>query len=58
MAQLMVNQAIDEAIAEARPDLVFILPWNLREEISAQLSYVSDWGGRFVVRTPDLEVFG
>jgi SAM-dependent methyltransferase len=47
-----------EAIREAKPDLVFILPWNLREEISEQLSYVKDWGGRFVVRTPELEVFG
>jgi SAM-dependent methyltransferase len=47
-----------EAIREAQPDLVFILPWNLREEIAEQLSYVSEWGGRFVVRTPELEVFG
>jgi hypothetical protein len=47
-----------EAIREARPDLVFILPWNLRDEIAEQLSYVSEWGGRFVVRTPELEVFG
>jgi SAM-dependent methyltransferase len=47
-----------EAIREAKPDLIFILPWNLREEIAGQLSYVSEWGGRFVVRTPELEVFG
>jgi len=47
-----------EAIREERPDLVFILPWNLRDEIASQLSYVSEWGGRFVVRTPQLEVFG
>jgi SAM-dependent methyltransferase len=47
-----------EAIREQRPDLVFILPWNLRDEIADQLSYVRDWGGRFVVRTPRLEVFG
>jgi hypothetical protein len=46
-----------EAIREARPDLILILPWNLREEISEQLSYVRDWGGRFAVRTPALEVF-
>jgi SAM-dependent methyltransferase len=47
-----------EAIRDAKPDLILILPWNLREEISEQLSYVKDWGGRFVVRTPELEVFG
>ncbi len=46
-----------EAIREARPDLILILPWNLREEISEQLSFVREWNCRFVVRTPKLEVF-
>jgi SAM-dependent methyltransferase len=46
-----------EAIRETRPDLVFILPWNLREEIMEQLSFVREWGGRFVVRTPELRVY-
>jgi SAM-dependent methyltransferase len=46
-----------EMIAEARPDYVLILPWNLREEIAAQLAYVRDWGGRLVVPLPSLEVF-
>jgi hypothetical protein len=32
------------------------VPWNLREEISAQLSYVADWGGRLVFALPELEV--
>ena len=41
-----------EALAETRPDVVVILPWNLREEIVAQLSYISEWGGRFAARTP------
>jgi SAM-dependent methyltransferase len=46
-----------EMLAEARPDYVLILPWNLREEIAAQLAYVRDWGGRLVVPLPSLEVF-
>jgi hypothetical protein len=46
-----------EAIRETQPDLVFILPWNLREEIIDQLSFIRDWGGRFVVRTPELRVY-
>jgi SAM-dependent methyltransferase len=46
-----------EAIRETRPDLVFILPWNLREEIMDQLSFIRSWGGRFVVRTPELRVY-
>ena len=43
-------------IERVRPDVVFILPWNLREEIMDQLRFISDWGGRFLVRTPDLEL--
>ena len=44
-----------DAIAEARPDIVWILPWNLKDEISEQLAYIDDWGGRFLCRTPDLQ---
>lgn len=46
-----------EKIAEERPDYVVILPWNLRDEIAAQLSHVRDWGGRLVVPLPSLDVF-
>jgi hypothetical protein len=45
-----------DEIAARRPDYVLILPWNLRDEISAQLAYVRDWGGRLVVPLPSLEV--
>jgi hypothetical protein len=45
-----------DEIAARRPDYVLILPWNLREEISAQLAYVRDWGGRLVAPLPSLEV--
>jgi SAM-dependent methyltransferase len=45
-----------DAIRETRPDLVFILPWNLSEEIMGQLSFVRDWGGGFVVRLPELRI--
>ena len=46
-----------ERLAEERPDYVLVLPWNLRDEISEQLVYVRDWGGRLVVPLPSLEVF-
>jgi SAM-dependent methyltransferase len=46
-----------EAIHQTQPDLVFILPWNLKDEIMDQLSFVSDWGGRFLVRTPELRTY-
>jgi SAM-dependent methyltransferase len=45
-----------ERLAETRPHYVLILPWNLRDEISAQLSYVAQWGGRLVVPIPRVEV--
>jgi hypothetical protein len=45
-----------ERIAEDRPDYVLVLPWNLRTEISTQLSYVRDWGGRLVFPIPEIAV--
>ncbi len=47
-----------ERIHETRPDYVLILPWNLRAEISSQMAEIREWGGRFVVAIPELEVFG
>ena len=43
-----------EALRETQPEVVLILPWNLREEIMEQLSFIRDWGGRFAVRAPRL----
>jgi SAM-dependent methyltransferase len=42
------------AIREDHPDVVVILPWNLRDEIAEQLSFVGEWGGRLAARSPDL----
>jgi len=45
-------------LREARPDYIVVLPWNLRDEIIADLAYVKEWGGKFVVPIPTLEVLG
>jgi C-methyltransferase C-terminal domain len=45
-----------EKIRETKPDYVLILPWNLKEEIAKQHEYVKEWGGRFVVPIPKVEV--
>jgi len=45
-----------EKIKDAKPDYVFILPWNLKEEIMDTHAYVSDWGGKFVIPIPELKV--
>jgi len=45
-----------DRIRETRPDYVWILPWNLRDEIADQLRYVRDWNGRLMVAIPHFEV--
>jgi SAM-dependent methyltransferase len=45
-----------DRIAETRPDYVLILPWNLTDEIVAQLDYAREWGARFVVPIPRVRV--
>ncbi|MDT5095401.1 MAG: hypothetical protein QOH60_4764 [Mycobacterium sp.] len=43
-----------EMIAKDRPDVVLALPWNLEAELTAQLSYITEWGGQLVFPLPDL----
>ena len=45
-----------ERIAETRPDYVFVLPWNLKDEIVEQMRGIRAWGGRFVIPIPTLVV--
>ncbi len=45
-----------EKVFETRPDYVLILPWNLEGEIREQLAGIGEWGGRFVVPIPSLDV--
>ncbi|MCU7726403.1 class I SAM-dependent methyltransferase [Actinoplanes sp. KI2] len=45
-----------DKIAETRPDYVLVLPWNLRTEITEQLAYIREWGGKLVFPIPTLEV--
>jgi SAM-dependent methyltransferase len=46
-----------EMIGVVRPDYLVILPWNLRDEIAAQMRGIGGWGGRFVTAIPTTEVF-
>ena len=45
-----------EKIMETQPDYVLILPWNLRTEICEKMAGIREWGGRFVVPIPEVEV--
>lgn len=46
----------EDHLKNSKPDYVLILPWNLKEEVTKQLSYINDWGGKFVIPIPQLEV--
>jgi hypothetical protein len=46
-----------EKIRETKPDYVFILPWNFKDEIISQLAYIREWGGQFVVPIPRVEIY-
>ena len=44
------------AVGDLRPDDLVILPWNLKEEITGQMAFIRDWGGRFVTASPETRV--
>ncbi|MEO7523029.1 MAG: class I SAM-dependent methyltransferase [Ferruginibacter sp.] len=46
----------EKFIKETKPDYILILPWNLKEEVTSQLSYIREWGGKFVVPIPALQI--
>jgi len=43
-------------IRNEKPHFVLILPWNIKEEVMAQLAYIREWGGKFVTAVPELRV--
>lgn len=45
-----------DKISETKPDYVLILPWNLTREITKQMAFIGDWGGKFVRPIPSVEV--
>ena len=47
----------EQYLKNKKPDFVLILPWNLKDEVTAQLQYIRAWGGKFVVPIPELEIF-
>ena len=45
-----------EVIKDTKPDFVFILPWNIKEEILEKISFIREWGGKFVIPIPEVKV--
>jgi SAM-dependent methyltransferase len=49
----VVNEA---KLKSDKPDIVLVLPWNLKDEITTQLEYIKEWGGKFVIPIPALQI--
>ncbi|MGZ7124099.1 MAG: methyltransferase domain-containing protein [Halobacteriota archaeon] len=45
-----------DAIKQQKPDYILILPWNIKNEIIGQLSYVREWGGKFIIPIPTVTI--
>jgi len=45
-----------EKVLSTKPDYLLILPWNLKDEIIEQMSFIRDWNGKFVVLMPKIEI--
>lgn len=46
----------EDRIKQTKPDYIIILPWNLKDEVIGQLEYIRDWGGKFIVPIPSLQI--
>lgn len=46
-----------DKVKQTMPDYLLILPWNLKDEIMAQMGYIREWGGQFIVPIPDVRVY-
>lgn len=47
----------EDEILKLKPDYILILPWNIKDEIIDQLSYIRKWGGKFVTAVPELKIY-
>jgi SAM-dependent methyltransferase len=45
-----------EQIGKLKPDDVIVLPWNISDEVVRSMSFIREWGGRFVVAVPNLKI--
>ena len=46
-----------ERILETKPDYLVILAWNLKDEVMKQMSAIREWGGRFVILVPEVQIY-
>lgn len=46
-----------DRITQTKPDYLFILPWNFKDEIMQQMAHIREWGGQFVVPIPKVKIY-
>ncbi|WP_447968805.1 methyltransferase domain-containing protein [Nitrospira sp. M1] len=46
-----------DKIRATKPDYLFVLPWNFKDEIIEQMAYIREWGGQFLVPIPDVKIY-
>ena len=45
-----------EYLSNDRPDFIIIFPWNIKDEISKELTNFKDWTGKIVTFIPEMEI--
>lgn len=53
----MIPIVEEKLLQQNKPDFVIVFPWNIKNEIFAQLDYIKNWGGRFVTVIPELKIY-
>jgi SAM-dependent methyltransferase len=46
-----------DQIRQTKPDFLFILAWNLKDEVMQQNAFIREWGGKFVVPIPEVRIY-
>ena len=45
-----------DKIRQTKPDYLLVLPWNIKDEIMDQMAFIREWGCRFVVPIPEVQI--
>jgi hypothetical protein len=45
-----------DKIKETQPNYLLILPWNIKNEVMQQMRFIREWGGKFIIPIPNIEV--
>jgi 2-polyprenyl-3-methyl-5-hydroxy-6-metoxy-1,4-benzoquinol methylase len=46
-----------DTLRKTRPDYIFILPWNLKDEIINYLSSINTWNAKYIIPIPETYIY-